>query len=422
MLLVSLALLGQGVVWAVGLGEAQLDSHLGEPLRARVDITGVDDPQALVVEIAGAEQYRELGAAPETAASLQVGAVTTTANGWYVLVTSTAPIDDLVLDVVLVLQGPGIQATRHYPLLLDPPPAVQSPRTIAPEPAPRRAAPAPPTRVRTDIPISARTVTVAAGDHLYGIARRLRRGGENLDAMADQLFALNPHAFINGDRNLLRAGAILEMPVLDSSQDAPAPDRVRRAGRSDETDQIRVRAPPTSGEIIDTLQRWVNVTPEQLAAGRLEAQRDLSFARTEIQTYRNQNENLRGRIDGLEQRIDKLRRLMAMKAELRDLTAAEATRLEQSVAPTGGLVAGVPPPAVADGAPPQPAPTVSSAADEVAPSPPQPWWRRWGSVLGAVALVALVGVGGARLAIARRRRSAPQRPRADELDWLPDGL
>ncbi|MBS0199741.1 MAG: hypothetical protein JSR70_04765, partial [Proteobacteria bacterium] len=53
---------------------------------------------------------------------------------------------------------------------------------------------------------------VQRGQTLGGIVSGLQDGGQDHDAVMEALVALNPDAFINGDRNRLRAGAVLRMP------------------------------------------------------------------------------------------------------------------------------------------------------------------------------------------------------------------
>ena len=67
--------------------------------------------------------------------------------------------------------------------------------------------------------------TVVSGDSLWRIANRLivdGGGQSSAAALMDDLYALNPQAFINGDSNRLRAGSRLLLP--DSlARRAPAP-------------------------------------------------------------------------------------------------------------------------------------------------------------------------------------------------------
>jgi pilus assembly protein FimV len=89
------------------------------------------------------------------------------------------------------------------------PPAPQPaapPAEAAPAPAPEAAAPAAPA-VATSL-----ERTVVAGDTLSGIASGLDRGGRTLDQMMLALLQANPEAFIGGNINLIREGAVLRAP------------------------------------------------------------------------------------------------------------------------------------------------------------------------------------------------------------------
>src|SRR5690606_30318854 len=96
-----------------------------------------------------------------------------------------------------------------------PAPAAPAPApTPAPAPAPAPAAPQPPAAAAA--PAGSTPYTVRAGETLSGIASRMDRGGRTLDQLMLALLQANPEAFIGGNINLIRAGAVLRAPPEDA--------------------------------------------------------------------------------------------------------------------------------------------------------------------------------------------------------------
>jgi pilus assembly protein FimV len=139
--------------FAAGLGNITVISALGQPLRAEIDLIAVpkDEVDLLVPRIAPAEEYRRAGLErPEGAGALRL-AVEKRPNGQpYLKVTSTQPINEPFLQLLIQLDWPGGRIFRGYTVLLDPPglqerPAVATvtPPIPAAAPVAREAAAAP---------------------------------------------------------------------------------------------------------------------------------------------------------------------------------------------------------------------------------------------------------------------------------------
>jgi len=75
-----------------------------------------------------------------------------------------------------------------------------------------------------------RTYRVKSGDTLYKVANRMHAPGVNADQMMWALYRANPEAFINGNINGLKAGAVLQ---------APAPSAAERVSRAEARRQVR---------------------------------------------------------------------------------------------------------------------------------------------------------------------------------------
>ena len=142
-------------------------------------------------------------------------------NGEGVVHLSTRkPVKEPYLDFVVELRWPSGRVLRNYTVLFDlplysgeaaavPAPAAtvsseDSPRTETPQEAekPWRATPS----------YTGDSYRVVRGDTLWGIASRLRAENASVQQTMLALHRLNPEAFIRGNINLLRAGAVLSLP------------------------------------------------------------------------------------------------------------------------------------------------------------------------------------------------------------------
>ena len=333
-----LACMFHASVSAAGLGEITLRSYVGEPLQARIALTDVNPSDIPAVELGSELDYRALDISrPSALDAVTIGPPTRDAEGWHVSLRSSRAMSDLVLDLVIALVEPASRQTRHYPLLLDLAPVIRA-AEVERDSAPTGGGTPTPLRLpdRSSSPggstptyrPGSQTVTVSQGDSLYLIAQRL--GDEDsADWLADALFQLNPDAFINGNRNQLLAGATLRLPENLDGGTAPRTDSTRTIPQfDDEAERLELRAPPAPEEVAEALGNWLNLTDSSLVERQGEVQRDISFARTEIETYRNQNEGLRDRIDALEARVGNMRRLLELRA------AVQQAEQERAVAAT----------------------------------------------------------------------------------------
>jgi pilus assembly protein FimV len=156
---ISLALvfLLSSEVWAIGLGDINLDSALNEPLRAEIDLLSAtpEELSSLRISLASAETFERYGIdRPFYLQELQFN-VTTGPGGPIVQVRSRSPITESFLTFLVEAQWSAGRLLREYTVLLDPPtyappamrdtPAVQAPRRATPSDSARieREPPAP---------------------------------------------------------------------------------------------------------------------------------------------------------------------------------------------------------------------------------------------------------------------------------------
>ncbi|EKZ97150.1 type IV-pili assembly fimV-related transmembrane protein, partial [Cupriavidus sp. HMR-1] len=153
-------LLVQPAAYAAGFGQLRVQSNLGQPLQAEIDITGVSAEEAgsLAVKLAPPSAYARAGLTYLPAISSVKLDVQQRPNGSYVAtVRSNQPLSEPFVDILVDMSWSSGKVTRAYTFLLDPAGAKPSNQTFspttvvqaatpdatpAPAPAPARAAPA----------------------------------------------------------------------------------------------------------------------------------------------------------------------------------------------------------------------------------------------------------------------------------------
>ncbi len=244
---------------AFTLGRLNVQSALGEPLRAEVEVSELTPAEAtaLKVNIASTEAFNAAGV-PYNAALADVRVnLQRRADGRYVVrLTSNRMLSEPFIDLLLEANSNTGRIVRDYTVLLDPPksraaaaaPAaptppqvsaaapVQSPALPAPAVQPRqRPAPAAATAV-VPPPAEAGTlrtangeqqITVQPGDTASKIAGAYKPADVSLDQMLVALLRANPDAFISGNVNRMKAGAVLDVPSA-SQAGAVTPPEARR--------------------------------------------------------------------------------------------------------------------------------------------------------------------------------------------------
>lgn len=268
------ALVGQSV-HALALGRVTVQSALGEPLRAEIDVPDINSEEAasLRAAVAQPDLFKRAGLEFNPMLSGTQISMQRRPNGRvYLLLTSDRVVNDPFLDLILEANWSAGRIVRDYTMLFDPPatrqqqqtasapispqaptvppvPAAVEPRqTNAPVPAPAvvpvapvAAAPrAPAARVQAPAapvaaapkpaaspapanqsPNNAQRVTVRPGDTATKIALASKPTKVSLDQMLIAMLRNNPDAFIAGNVNRLKSGAVLDMPGSDQFDAIP---------------------------------------------------------------------------------------------------------------------------------------------------------------------------------------------------------
>lgn len=224
---------------ALALGPITVQSALGEPLRAEIDLPRITPAEAesLKATTASSETFRSQGLEYSSAISQLRIALQRLPDGRSVLrVSSDKPVNEPFVDLVIDATWATGRITRSYTMLFDPPalrraapavtaapqisapqqPAARTPAVMAPRPAaPARLAPT----VDTESPDS---VSVKAGDTAGRIANAHRPRNVSLDQMLVALLRANPDAFMGNNVNRLKAGAVLQLPDAAQAGATPA--------------------------------------------------------------------------------------------------------------------------------------------------------------------------------------------------------
>ncbi|MCL4780578.1 MAG: hypothetical protein KJ049_10325, partial [Gammaproteobacteria bacterium] len=224
-------------VGALGLGEISLKSALNQVLVAEIPVTAdaSDDLNKLDVRLASAETFQRFGLdRPQFLNTLAFSV-----EGNRIRVTSSAPVSEPFVSLLLEINWPQGRLLREYTMLLDPPsfardgavqPAAALPVVDSPAPAIKRidrpagqqageaAAVATPAAADERLvagPDGNSYGPVRANETLWAIAERLRADDTtSLNAMMVALYRANPEAFA-GNINLLKRGAILRVPAAE---------------------------------------------------------------------------------------------------------------------------------------------------------------------------------------------------------------
>ena len=215
-----------GSAYAAGLGKLTVLSSLGQPLRAEIELTAVspEEAQGLQVKLASTDAFR-LANIEFNPALMSLRFEVDQRNGrQFVRVTSTQPLNEPFVDMLLELSWANGRLVREYTFLLDPADlrATQSAQVAPPQPvrpqvqatpaAPVQRQPAQPAATPPAPKAAAAEYRVRAGDTLGDIARQLKPDEVSLDVMLVALYRANPDAFIGNNMNRLRSGTILTVP------------------------------------------------------------------------------------------------------------------------------------------------------------------------------------------------------------------
>jgi pilus assembly protein FimV len=351
--------------WALTLGRLSAQSAVGQPLVAQLEVIQISTEQAASLEVSLAEADR-FAAANMTLSpvlnGLRVRFAPSEAPGRAsIKLETTLPVNEPFLDIALHFRWSGGELLRTYTVLLDPPnletalqatplapdlntsfalpiTAISSTQVTATEPLP--ATPQTTAVVMTSPPAAELSpqVSVRVGDTANRIAQNYIRPDVTIDQFLVALLRANPHAFINGNVNLLKAGASLVIPTTEQSLEHTAA-QARLEVRAQTKDFIEYRqrlahgasaalperpAQRVEGRVEDKVEV---ITPRAEQQDRLELSKDQSLTNTlseEIAQKRQEHSNQQ-RLQELESNLENINALAHAAKEV-ETTVGEDSR------------------------------------------------------------------------------------------------
>jgi len=241
---------------AAGLGKLSVNSGLGEPLKAEIDLLSVtpDELSSLTAVIASEEAYALQGI-PRLGVhgNIKVELAKNPDGSPVLRLRSLQPIDDPYLDMLIQVDWASGRLLREYTILLDPPgykqsineeratsvinkPGSAATGNISTQSGAYAATASRPAPAKAKSPKKSGTkntkdseptessagatesyeLTTQRGDTLNTIAKGVQVEGISLDQMLVGLFEANKTAFVDGNMNRLKVGQIVKIPSKET--------------------------------------------------------------------------------------------------------------------------------------------------------------------------------------------------------------
>jgi pilus assembly protein FimV len=254
-----------GDAMALALGRIMVQSALGEPLRAEIEVPEISAEEASSLRVglatpaafraAGMDFNQALGSAQLTLERRPDGSA-------FLRLTSPRAVNEPFVDLMIEANWASGRIVRDYTLLIDPPkarasipvapvpaaaatqpvrpPAAVVAQTLPPVTAPAARAPVTP---RAAAPSAGPTqVRVRAGDTAGRIAEANRPANVSLDQMLVAMLRANPSAFIGDNVNRIKAGAVIDLPQESAAANVSSGEaRQIIAAQSRDFDEFRRR-------------------------------------------------------------------------------------------------------------------------------------------------------------------------------------
>jgi pilus assembly protein FimV len=373
------------VAGALGLGDFTLNSALNQPLDAEIrllDTADLDKAQ-IIIKLASAEDFDNAGVIRDFfLTNLRFDVELDGSGAGVIRVTSREPVLEPYLDIMVEARWPSGRLLREYTVLLDLPvfsdsqaEAISAPSTqqVVPEvrveakPAPM---PAAPVQTSASVPVlteDRKTLTegVAKAGETYRVRRDETLWEIALKARPTKKLSVqqtmmgiqrnNPHAFINGNINRLKAGSVLRLPTEQEVRTAvsrnQAVSEVAQQNRQWKTGEpIPTEAPLQAKAAPAAVSRPVSEEPRLTIAaaddgdagsisegGQAPAgegvgalQNELAKSQESLDKAKLDNEEMSQRLENMEDKLATMQRLLELKDEqLASLQQSAAKSTEQ---------------------------------------------------------------------------------------------
>jgi pilus assembly protein FimV len=367
--LLAALLLISGEVLAAGMGRMSVSSALGQPLRAEIELLSIqpEDVGTVEAKLADIDAYRQAHIDRSSVLSDLHFDIEKRSNGQPVIrITSSAPVTEPFVDLLVELNWNSGRVLREYTLLLDPPketkpsaeqkvmaPSVSSESGQVPQPhstpAATPMAKAKPAAAAGNAGQGSTTYgPVKAGETLRSIASKLLPSDVSMDMMLASLYQTNQSAFAQKNMNLLKKGRVLSVPDRNSIMLMYSPPQARKlvqeqtsawhdienriAGQaqsvaattqSAESGKIMPAQPPAKPGAPSTSQDVLKLSkgePVKTAAETAKHVRDLEDA---VAAKDRELQDAQSRVGQLEKTVQDLQRLMDLKKQQGESAAAK---------------------------------------------------------------------------------------------------
>lgn len=372
----ALMLLSSSVL-ALGLGEIRVKSSPGQPLLAEIPIISTEpgELEQLRAQLASPATFERVGLPrPQgLVGDLEFNVALDEAGRPVIRVTSHAPVTVPVLNFLIEVDWGQGRLVREYAAMVDAPatvaaasqptidaaqvardnvierPVAAAPAAAASEPAP--AAPAPPPEPAADTrvasapapappaPVAAApsfdggdSVTVGRGQTLSQIAAQVA-SGYSIDQTMIALLRANPDAFIRGNINQLKQGAVLRVPQAGDVAQLGETEAAALV-RSQIAEWRQARRPIPQPAAIANNEPAAATAAPRVADARLEIAPPLASAATRAGTQSGVDAGGEGDMLANEQLQQSKEELAARDAEVQELRSqvAELEKLKQQQA------------------------------------------------------------------------------------------
>ena len=227
-LILPLSILVAMQTHALGLGNLQVDSALDEILSGEIPLLfdGDEEIENITVSLASSEDYAKVDLDKSYVPSNIEVEMFGEGNQQHIKITSKGPVKEPIISLLLVVDWANGHLLREYTLLLDPP--LFNSKQVQQEysdPVQTQTYETPSQIVESSNQITQTIsedsysqtdqITVQSGDTLWDIATSLNNGASNPQKMMVAIFNNNPSAFHNDDMNLIKKGAVLDIPSSD---------------------------------------------------------------------------------------------------------------------------------------------------------------------------------------------------------------
>lgn len=323
-----------------GLGDLQVKSHLGEPFQADINLVGfsVEELDNARIALAGETEVRD----PDLYSSRFLSSLRFTLlssdQGGMIHISSNQPIDEPYLRFAIKIEALSKWQVREYTAILNPntapaaskpvadaqlpvaqaaaaPVAVPAP-VAAPVAAPMPAIPqvpaSPPataSKPETKQAAALQQIRASRGASLWRLARQLKPSHTSINQTMAALYLANKHAFVGGNPNRLRQGALLQLPETSRIK-AVSKGQIDKILHSDKlpskTKFVLKPASKPSGKTADKPAIDIKQAPAGKPAAAQPSTSNEDLRIEELQKKLHSIDEALTKMDGLNKRIEKL--------------------------------------------------------------------------------------------------------------------